>query len=152
MPDPSETASPDPLFGLAWPWRWPGAAGSTLFPFAPERLWQPINPGWSFGNVVVNTGNSSAPEVEQRILSHHSYGRQIGRMMDALSAVTDTLVRRDPALAQDPCIADFRTLAADVRRLKQADAGQRLERLREDLLALKAEDPQAWKRLIASVR
>jgi len=56
---------------------------------APQALNQPINPGWSFGNITVNNVNSSAPDVERDVVSRHSYGRQIGRLMDAVAALAD---------------------------------------------------------------
>ena len=59
------------------PWPWP--------PAAPQSLVQPINPGWSLINVTYN--NSSAPAIERDVLQQHSYGRQIGRLMDALSVL-----------------------------------------------------------------
>jgi hypothetical protein len=51
---------------------------------APQQLSQPINPGWSFGNIIVNDHNSSAPSTEQAIIAEESYGRQIGKLPDAV--------------------------------------------------------------------
>jgi hypothetical protein len=115
---------------------------------APRQLTQPINTGWTFGNLIVNNANSSAPEVEQAVVSHHSYGRQIGRMMEALQAVAEAT----PALARDPRMRSLLELAQDVERIKQATARQRLDRLREELEDLKASDPAAWRELAALFR
>jgi hypothetical protein len=120
--------TPDWLFG------WPG------FNWAPQNLVQPINPGWSF---TVNNTNSTAPQVEQDVLARHSYGRQIGRVMDAVCALADAL----PKTESDPRIQAFRTLARDVDQIKQRGSAQRMERLREELEELKRTDPKAWKRL-----
>ncbi len=133
-----------PSFAWPWPLNWPLPQIS----FGPDRLTQPINPGWTFGNLIVNQQNSSAPEVEQSVVSRHSYGRQIGRLMDAVSALADAL----PKTASDPRLQEFRALAEDVARIKQTTLHQRLDRLREELLALKAQDPQAWKALSAALR
>lgn len=133
--------APDPF--SAWmlqPWSWLG--------LAPRQLNQPINPGWSFGNLIVNNANSSAPEVEQAVVSRHSYGRQIGRLTEALQAVAEAL----PAVKDDPRIEAFQALARDVQRIKQATAEQRLEQLREELEDLKARDPVAWRKLAALFR
>jgi hypothetical protein len=59
---------------------------------APNTLTQTINPwSWTMGNVSlfsINLGKSSAPGVEQRVLDEvGSYGRQLGRIGDALEAV-----------------------------------------------------------------
>jgi hypothetical protein len=137
--------TPDPFSAAftAWlqqPWRWWG--------LAPQQLTQPINSGWSFGNLIVNNANSSAPEVEQAVVSRHSYGRQIGRMMEALLAI----VQVTPSLAQDPRVKSLVALAQDVERIKQATAEERLDHLREELEALKANNPEAWRRLAALFR
>jgi hypothetical protein len=140
----SRADSTETVFSWPWGWRWPN--------LAPQQLAQPINPGWSFGNLIVNTSNSSAPEVEQEVLSHHSYGRQIGRLTDAVQALADALAKADPALNEDRRLRDFRELAADVQRIKAQGAQERLQRLRMELQALKRSDPQAWKQLIGSLR
>lgn len=59
---------------------------------APSQLTQTINPwSWTFGNVSlfsINLGTSKAPEVETRVLNEvGSYGRQLGRIGEALAAV-----------------------------------------------------------------
>ena len=66
---------------------------------APDWLGQTINPGWTLAGVVVNPQNSSAPAVEQSVLSHHSYGRQLGRLMDAVEALLDAAPAK---VANDP--------------------------------------------------
>ena len=131
---------PDPLSAFSgWmqPWSWWGAA--------PQQLTQPINPGWSFGNLIVSTANSSAPEVEQAVVTHHSYGRQIGHITAALEAVTEAL----PQLAGDVRVQCFLKLAHQVDEIKKAAAEQRMERLREELEALKANNPAEWRKLAA---
>jgi len=125
-----------------WPlqqWSWPA--------LAPQQLSQPINPGWSFGNLVsVTNVNSSAPDIERDVLQQHSYGRQIGRLMDAVSALAERL----PAAARDDTrIAEFESLARDVERIKQRARLPRLERLREEIEELQREDPPAYKQLRA---
>ena len=147
------TDSTAPTAGFGWPWTlsWPmpgGGSGLPQFSFAPERLWQPINPGWSFGNLIVNQQNSSAPEVEQALVSQHSYGRQIGKLMDAVEALAKAL----PATASDPAIKAFGALVEDVDRIKKAATHQRLDRLREQIEALKTQDPAAWQQLASSLR
>jgi len=59
---------------------------------APSQLTQTINPwSWTFGNAslfTINLGTSGAPGVESRVLSEvGSYGRQLGRIGEALAAV-----------------------------------------------------------------
>ena len=124
----------------AW-WNWP-LPQWPLAQIAPRELTQPINSGWSFLSVSYN--NSSAPAIERDVLQQHSYGRQIGRLMDAVAL----LVERLPAAAKDdPRIAEFKALAADVARIKKSARLPRLERLREDIEALRQEDPKAYAQL-----
>ena len=52
--------------------------------FAPQNLAQPILPGWTFN---INSNNSSSPQTEAEVLQHHSYGRQLGRIADALAVL-----------------------------------------------------------------
>lgn len=62
--------------------------------FAPEKLWQNINPwtfnqnGAQFGLVNINLGQTPHPEIERAILDEvGSYGRQLGRISDALEVL-----------------------------------------------------------------
>lgn len=116
---------------------------------APQVLAQPINPGWSFGNVVISAANSSAPEVEREVVSRHSYGRQLNRVLDALCVLVDGL---PAAVADDPRIHAFRALATEIADIKRQSRSQRLARLREDLERLKAEDEAAWAALADALR
>ena len=63
---------------------------------APEKLWQAINPlsiyqpGAQFGFFNINLGQTPRPDVEQEILERvGSYGRQLGRIGDALQVLLD---------------------------------------------------------------
>jgi hypothetical protein len=138
MTDTTPPASTDALQKL-FPWL------AYMPSYAPQQLVQPINQGWTFGNVMVTTQNSSAPGIEHAIASKVSYGRQLGRLMDAM----EVLVRMLPADARKAdAITDFVTLAADVRKVKGEAQAQRLDRLKAELDALKREDPEGWKNLV----
>jgi hypothetical protein len=124
-----------------WDWTVPPWPWSSV---APQRLDQQINPGWSLFNLTYN--NSSAPAVERDVLQQHSYGRQIGRLMDAISV----LVERLPAAAKDdPRIEGFKALADDIARIKKNARLPRLKRLQQDIEALREEDPKAYAQLQA---
>ena len=141
----NDDATTNPAAAPPWPAPW-WPRGAAWPSFAPQQLQQPINPGWSFGNLVsVTTLNSSAPDVERAVVSEHSYGRQIGRIGDALCAVLEAL----PTLRDDERVRGFVALAAQVEAIKRAASRSRVERLREDLEALQREDPQAFAALAA---
>ena len=75
---------------------------------APSQLTQTINPWtWTMGNVslfTVNLGKSGAPSVEARILDEvGSYGRQLGRLGEALAVVVDWAEKQ--GLPEHPALA-----------------------------------------------
>jgi hypothetical protein len=114
---------------------------------APHSLTQSINPGWTFGNLIqVNERNSSAPDTEQQIVGRHSYGRQIGRVMDAVDLL---LEHADAATRDDARAQDFSALQRDVQAIKREQAAARLQRLRDELIALRRNHPDAWRELRA---
>jgi hypothetical protein len=140
------TSNQDQAPWWAWTLPWSAALSSRTpwFGVAPQSLEQPINPGWSFGNVItVNSVNSSAPDVERQIVSQHSYGRQIGRLMDAVAALADAL----PKTAADERIKQLRELAVEVEQIKKQMAPRRLEQLRRELEDIKHNDKEAWAQL-----
>jgi hypothetical protein len=139
------TTDQEPAPWWAWtPWSATLSGRSPWFGVAPQSLTQPINPGWTFGNVItVNSTNSSAPDVEREVVSRHSYGRQIGRLMDAVAALAEAL----PKTAGDKRIQAFRELAAEVARIKAQAAPQRMERLRRELEQIKQSDSKLWAEL-----
>lgn len=123
-----------------------------MFPWvsmAPRPLTQPINPGWTFGNVVVNAQNSSAPQTEQAILAQESYGRQIGKLLDAVCALIET---RPGGAAGVAAFQDIEALKAKVERIKREAAAQRIDQLRRDLELLKSSDRTAFETAAAALR
>jgi hypothetical protein len=101
----------------------------------------------------VNVAGSANPQLEKRIGSQYSYGRQLGRMLDVLAPLVDAnepLLRKQAGKKLD----DFRKMAADIERMKErpvedvvddvrrwrksADFRAKLEALTQQLEALKA--------------
>ena len=128
----TDTPAWDPA---SWLKQW-GAA----MQFAPNTLVQPILPGWTLN---VNAFNSSAPQTEADVLHKHSYGRQLGRISDALEILVQA---RDPKAADDR-FDDFRAMKAEIDEIKAGNATARVERLLADLDLLKVLDPAAHARL-----
>lgn len=97
---------------------------------APSQLTQTINPwSWTLGDIslfTVNLGQSSDPNFEARVLEQvGSYGRQIGRIGEALEVVLEHLIHTEPALAEQPAIKDLRRQLSEVARLKTAQRARR---------------------------
>ena len=132
------------------PWRLALQTTQAMTPpwlLAPQSLTQPINPGWTFGNLIqVTEQNSTAPDTEQEIVRHHSYGRQIGRVMDVVDLL---LEKADAKTRADQRAKDFAQLQRDVQTIKRAQAAGRVRRLRDELLSLKRDHPDEWRELRA---
>ena len=118
---------------------------------APDALAQSINPGWS-SVVNINSNNSSAPETEQTVVARHSYGRQLGRLMDVVGLLIDDLQAREGSVSQDERIEDFRRLQVDIDDIKRRAAERRLDRIAGDLEMLRRADEAAYERLKARLR
>jgi len=124
--------SPNDFWDSFWrPW-----ASASL---APQKLWQSINPGWSFGTVTINEQNSSSPQTEQAILAEESYGRQIGKLLDAVSE----LVKAQPDAKKNKAYAEIAALKGKVDRIKHQAAASRIDQLRRDLELLRTSDQPA---------
>jgi hypothetical protein len=131
------------------PWRLALQATQALA-LAPHNLTQPINTGWTFGNLIqVTERNSSAPDTEQQIVGRHSYGRQLGRVMDAVALL---LERADASTRDDARAEDFAALQRDVLAIKREQSAARLQRLRDELVSLRRDHPEAWRELQALLR
>lgn len=122
---------------------WPWAPN-----LAPDWLKQSFNNGWTFGNIIqVTNQNSSSPEVEREVVSEHSYGRQLGRLMDAVVAISEKV----PAAAKDQRVKDLVELADQIEVIKQAAREKRLTQLLQELQALKEHEPEQWDQLMSAL-
>ena len=104
---------------------------SFQFSLAPEKLWQAINP-WTFANqgaqlgfVNINLGQTAHPEIEQKVLDEvGSYGKQLGRIGDALEVLIDHVPLKGLSRAETDALTILRGQLAEIRKAKQgAKAG-----------------------------
>jgi hypothetical protein len=116
--------------------------------FAPERLEQPILPGWSFGAVTVNAQNSSAPDTEREIVAAESYGRQIGKLLDAVAC----LIEGEGGPEGEPALEAVVALRRRVERIKRDAAVRRIDQFERDLRYLKTADRQAFETRIGALK
>jgi len=112
----------------------------------PDSLVQPILPGWTLN---VNSNNSTAPQTEVDVVAKHSYGRQIGRMSDALELLIEERHGQTP---KDKRFSDFLAMKHEIDDVKQEAAAARIERLVKDLALLKAQDEDQYVRLRDALR
>ena len=82
-------------------------------------LFNPV--GSQVGLVNIDLGQSSQPEVEQEVLNDvASYGKQIGRIEDALVVLLDHFNPKRPLTDQEQqAIDSLRELVAQVQKVKQ---------------------------------
>jgi len=112
----------------------------------PDNLVQPILPGWTFN---INSSNSTAPQTEVDVVAKHSYGRQIGRMSDALELLIDERHGKTP---KDKRFSDFLTMKHEIDNVKRDAAATRIEQIARDLALLKAQDEKQYVRLRDALR
>ncbi len=98
-------------------------------PLAPNRLWQEINPwnaylqGAQFGLINIDLGHTRQPEVERAILDDvGSYGRQLGRIGDALEVLLDHVTFEKLSEGEKDALAALRGQLADIRKVKRQTA------------------------------
>lgn len=101
-------------------------------PLAPEQLWQAINP-WRFyqqgsqiGFVNIDLGSTPAPETEQAILDEvGSYGRQIGRIGDALEVLLKHVPLENLSQDEQDALSVLKGQLAEIRRVKERQGRKR---------------------------
>ena len=93
---------------------------------APEKLWQAINPwtfyqqGAQFGFINIDLGQTSHPEIERAILDDvGSYGRQLGRIGDALEVLLNHVELDRLSQAEKDALSVLRGQLAAVRQVKE---------------------------------
>ncbi|MGA9006237.1 MAG: hypothetical protein WBE48_04160 [Xanthobacteraceae bacterium] len=133
----------------AWPF-WPSWILGSPAATRSVDLSQPINPGWTFGNVVsVTEQNSSSPDTERDIVAAESYGRQIGRVMDALTELVSELPQ---STQQKPVFKDLIALSDKIEKIKRQSATRRLDRIAADLAVLRTGDVSEYRRVVQELR
>jgi hypothetical protein len=136
-------------------WDWPswmkGSLPNPLDVFAaPQNLVQSILPGWVFGGVVnVTEQNSSAPDTEREIVAKQSYGRQLGRVMDALVVL---IAEQQKEGRKAKAFDRLTELDREINAVKTQAAASRLDRVIADLATLKEKEPKEYDRVAATLR
>ncbi len=116
----------------------------------PQNLVQPILPGWNLGSIINGTEeNSTAPDTERDIVAHDSYGRQLGKILDALEILITE--RAQPgALPRE--LGEILQLHEKIEETKAKAAKRRLDRVTADLDVLKQGDQEEYARIVSVLR
>jgi hypothetical protein len=147
MTSTSKPSTTSPTFN--WPMS-PLDFFERMLPVAPDKLDQQINPGWTFGNLIsVTEQNSSAPDTEREIVAAHSYGRQLGRIIDAVTAL---IAEQSEAEQQNPAFKQLAELQDQIAKIKSRSAARRLDRFATDLAELRKTDEAEYQRVADKLR
>jgi len=109
---------------------------------------QPILPDWRFGNITINEQNSGSPATEVEILAAVRYGREIGKLLDAVAL----LIKETNADPKRQEFKDVLDLQKKVAEIKANAVRRRVQRIAIDLADLKANDAEAFKKEVATLK
>ena len=94
---------------------------------APHKLWQTINPltfyqdGAQFGFINIDLGQTQHPDVDRAILDEvGSYGRQLGRIGDALEVLLKHLDPNNLSQVETEKLDILRGQLAAIRQVKRS--------------------------------
>jgi hypothetical protein len=119
----------------------------SFFPWLPQpSVDERFNNGWTFGNLIVTTANSKAPDIEREVVSRNSYGRQLGRLTDAVVAIAHRL-----EMQKHKDVAPLIQLAAEIDEIKKKAKRERCDELLDELKELKRSNRPAWDELLRKV-
>jgi hypothetical protein len=128
---------------------------------APESLRQVINP-WSFwtqqGFINVNLMQSSDPGMERDIVENVAgYGRQLGRISEALRVLLDHEAVRAAALSPEErkAIDDFTDMSdqiADLKAKREQLTARQVDEFVDTLAQLREKNPEGYRRVAERLR
>ncbi len=120
-------------------------AWSTLLHGTLRSFSQPILPNWTFN---IDSNNSSSPQTEADVVAQFSYGKQLGKINDALAWL---IAHREDA-SGSAALSEFTTMKNDIDLAKAKSATRRIEQVTSDLAALKVLNPVEFRRVSAALR
>ena len=104
------------------------------------------------GLLNINATRSGAPELEQRIITQvASYGRQLGRLVEAVDVLALRQSRRGLGEADIFALDQLHELAERIAAVKEQEALDQVDRIVAEVRAL-SRDPQANSDAIRRVR
>jgi hypothetical protein len=128
------------LFGLRAP-----LSGDVVQDIAPAVSSQ-------LGFINIHQTRSKDPDLEQRIITEvASYGRQLGRLMEAVDVLVQRVDRTSLSAEDRDALDDLHELAEEIEALKQRTAVERVDRIVSDVREL-AKDPDANRDALRRVR
>ncbi len=83
--------------------------------------WNFSQVGGQVGLVNIDLGQSSEPKIEEEVMTDvASYGKQLGRIEDALMALLDTYTpKAEPTPKEAKAFAEFRAIVVKIEAIKR---------------------------------
>jgi hypothetical protein len=111
--------------------------------------------GDQLGFININTSESGDPELERRIVTEvASYGRQLGRILDAVSVLVDRERPQKLSAQERRVLDDVKALHAEIEAAKARFAVGRVDRLVDEIQAVRRDpdcDAETLRRLRAAL-
>lgn len=128
--------------------------GSLPWPFSlfasmtPRQVVESILPGWFFANAVsITYKNSSAPDIENDIVAEENYGRQLGRVIAALS----DLIKEKSVSEQTKEMQELLNISEKIKRIKTENVERCLQNMKAWLLELNGRDIDNYRYFVLSL-
>lgn len=80
--------------------------------------------------ITVTETNSSSPDMERDIVAKESYGRQLGRVIDALEVLIKVRPKKAP---KNAALDDFLSLSQKLKEIKSQSSAYRVKRIEATL-------------------
>jgi hypothetical protein len=77
-------------------------------------------------NLTVNVGQSSNPAIEKDALSVASYGKQLGRIGDALIVLLNRIKLTGLSPDEEEAIVDLKCMLHEIAKMKQAQGAKHI--------------------------
>jgi Zn-dependent oligopeptidase len=104
------------------------------------------------GFININTSRAGDPQLERRITEQvASYGRQLGRVLDALEVVVRCCEPSDLSPADQQALDKLHELYEEINAVKEQAARERVDRLVADVEVLRR-DPEANQDALQRIR
>jgi hypothetical protein len=136
-------------------WQFP-LSGDVTQAFNPFTWW--VQGGQQVGFVNINASRTEDPELERRIVSDvASYGRQLGRIIDALDVVVAKLPADQLTAGEQDALRAFSHLAGQIAEVKERQRPApltlaRLDRLIDDVQALKRVNSRLYDDMVKRIQ
>jgi hypothetical protein len=104
------------------------------------------------GFININTSRAGDPDLERRITGQvASYGRQLGRMLDAVDVLIRTGRKGSLSVEDQQALDAVQSMRAEIEQVKQRSAAERVDRVVADVRRLGA-DREANREALQRIR